>query len=117
MCKVAFAILEREKIQGLSQHFIKQAHSSLQLRWQLFDKEGHRFRKHLRPLFLQQDFSSQQETNAWLQTFKLIQQRFQKKQSRASVRFVRKCTLSKNITIRTKTLPMKNKLITIMPAV
>jgi hypothetical protein len=77
----AFAILDKDKIQAISEHFIKQAHSSLQLRWQLFDKEGHRFRKHLRPLFIELDFSSHQETNHWLQAFQLIRQRFQKKQS------------------------------------
>jgi hypothetical protein len=78
--KAAFAILDKDKIQALSDQFIKQSHSALQLRWQLFDKEGHRFRKYLRPLFLELDFSSQQETNRWLQAFQLTRQRLQKKQ-------------------------------------
>ena len=70
----AFSILSKEEICALSEKYAQQGQSDLEHRWQLFDVKGFRFRKHLRPLFLQLDFSSQREQR-WIQIIQLIKQR------------------------------------------
>lgn len=75
----AFSILPKEEIHALAEKYARQGQSDLELRWQLFDRNGYRFRKHLRPLFLQLDFSSQID-GRWIQIIQLARKRLNNQQ-------------------------------------
>lgn len=78
--KKAFQILPKKEIEALVAEFTQLNKSEQYLRWQLFNKEGFRFRKNLRPLFLQLDLSSNGKDDPYIQAIELLKHRFNNQQ-------------------------------------
>lgn len=78
--KKAFKILPKEAIIALSVKFSELNESEQAVRWKIFDTVSSRFRRHLRPLFLQLDLIAEIKDNQWAQAIQTIKQRFNNQQ-------------------------------------
>lgn len=78
--KKAFKILPKEAIIALSVKFSELNESEQVVRWKIFDTASSRFRRHLRPLFLQLDLIAETKENQWAQAIQTIKQRFNNQQ-------------------------------------
>lgn len=56
--KKAYKILPKEQINNLVNEFAQLTKSEQELRWKIYDKVGYKFRKNLRPIFMQLALSS-----------------------------------------------------------
>ena len=74
--KIAYKILPKEQIAALATEFTQLNKSEQDIRWKIFDKDGHRFRKILRPLFLQLDLSSDNKDDLYVRALELLKQQF-----------------------------------------
>lgn len=79
--KKAYQILPKKQIEALVAEFTQLNKSEQAIRWKLFDKEGFRFRKNLRPLFMRLDLSSTDKDDPYIQAVELLKQRFNNQQS------------------------------------
>ncbi len=78
--KKAYKILPKEQIEALVAEFMQLNKSEQEQRWKIFDKDGYRFRKNLRPLFLQLDLLSNDMDDPYIQAIELLKQRFKHQQ-------------------------------------
>jgi TnpA family transposase len=74
--KKAFRILSKEAIKAMTVKFSELTASEQELRWKLYDSFNNKFRRYLRPLFLQLEFMSETYNNQWLQAIQTIKQSF-----------------------------------------
>lgn len=79
--KKAYQILPKKQIEALVAEFTQLNKSEQELRWKILDKEGYRFRKNLRPLFLRLDLSSNDRENPYIQAIEILKQRFNNQQT------------------------------------
>ncbi|MCC2645517.1 MAG: Tn3 family transposase, partial [Burkholderiales bacterium] len=79
--KKAYKILPKEQIEALVAEYTQLNKSEQEQRWKIFDKNGYRFRKNLRPLFLQLNLSSNDKDDPYIQVIELLKQRFNNQQT------------------------------------
>lgn len=79
--KTAYKILPKEQIEALATELTQMNKSEQDLRWKIFDKDGHRFRKTLRPLFLQLDLASDNRNDPYIQAIEFLKQRLNNQQT------------------------------------
>lgn len=77
----AFAIMPKKMLSHTADRLSAKPISALTLRWQIIDKEHHRFKKHLRPLALLLVFNSTLTPNPWLAALQWFKQVFSCQQS------------------------------------
>lgn len=79
----AFKILPKESIRSIGEKMVKKHKPKRKqiLMWQERDKTAARYKHHLRPLFLNSDFKSQQADNPLLKAIQLMKEVFAKQQS------------------------------------
>jgi len=79
--KYAFPLMSKDKLCSTVQQMIQKPTTELSLRWQVVDKIGHRFKRHLRTLFSAIDLSSQKTDNQWIAIAIKLKQTLQQKQN------------------------------------
>ena len=76
----AFAILPKETLLTVGRRMCDQPVSQIELRWQAVDKLAARFKKHLRPLVTDLDFSSLATPSPWLAALRWMKNVFARQQ-------------------------------------
>ena len=76
----AFAILPKETLLTVGKRMCEKPVSQIELRWQAVDKLAARFKKHLRPLVMDLDFSSLATPSPWLATLRWMKTTFARQQ-------------------------------------
>jgi hypothetical protein len=78
--KIAFKILSKEQIEALSLDLAQLSNSEQEITWNIFDKDGFRFRRYLRPLFINLDLDNNNTDNNFLLAIQIVKERFSKQQ-------------------------------------
>ena len=76
----AFAILPKETLLTVGRRMCDKPVSQIEMRWQAVDKLSARFKKHLRPLVTELDFSSLATPNTWLAGLRWMKKVFARQQ-------------------------------------
>ncbi len=74
--KYAFSLMQEEDINKTAQQMILKPISEHALKWKAVDKIGHRFKKHLRSIFMELDFTSYAPNNQLITVIGQLKQAF-----------------------------------------
>jgi len=85
----AFKILPKESIRAIGERMVKKHQPKRKqiLKWKERDRAAARYKNHLRPLFMQSDFKSQQPDNPLLKAIQWLKSCFKKQQSLAQQQY------------------------------
>jgi hypothetical protein len=79
--KYVFPLMPKEQLCKTAEHMAQNPVTQLALKWQVIDKIGHRFKRHLRILFSAIDLSSRKANNPWLAAAEKLKMAFLQQQS------------------------------------
>ena len=96
-----FSLMPEDALRNTAQQMIQKPITELTLKWKAVDTIGHKFKKHLRAIFMTLDFASAASNSPWLTAIEQLKQDFLKQQKSL------KCTT--NIEYYIETIPKKLK--------
>lgn len=79
--KYAFSLMPEAKLRDTATQLIQKPITELSLKWKAVDTIGHRFKRHLRAIFLALDFASAVTNNPWIQAIEQLKQDFPKQKN------------------------------------
>jgi TnpA family transposase len=79
--KYAFSFMPKDKLRDTAKQMIEKPITELNLKWKAVDTIGHKFKKHLRPIFMTLDFASASANDAWLLAIQELKQDFLKQKN------------------------------------
>jgi len=77
----AFSILSEDKLRDAAIQLIQKPITELSLKWKAVDTIGHKFKKHLRSIFMTLDFASASTNCPWLSAIEQLKQDFLKQKN------------------------------------
>lgn len=76
--KYAFSLMPEATLKDTATQLIQKPITELSLKWNAVDTIGHRFKRHLRAIFMTLDYASAVTNNPWIQAIEQLKQDFSK---------------------------------------
>ena len=77
----AFSLMSEDKLRDAAIQLIQKPVTELSLKWKAVDTIGHKFKKHLRSIFITLDFASASTNSPWLSAIEQLKQDFLKQKN------------------------------------